>query len=73
MNIKSDINLEVTYNNELVLQNSNYDHSTFQLSIFGKKINKKTDCVTIEFNNFKELEDIVKDFKNKCKLLKIKL
>ena len=67
------VNLEVDYDNLLVLKANNLEDSSFKLAIFGREVNQETDEVEIKFNNIKELEDVITDFKNKCKLLKIKI
>lgn len=67
------VNLEVDYDNLLILKANNSEDSGFKLAIFGREVNQETDEVEIKFNNIKELEDVITDFKNKCKVLKIKV
>lgn len=67
------IHLEVDYGNQLILKADSSEDTGIKLSIFGIAIDERTDEVTIEFENIKELEDVIIDFKNKCKLLKIKI
>ena len=53
------------YGTLLQISQSTFEHSTIKFSLLDVEEDNKTGESSIEFSSFKELEDIIKDFKNK--------
>ena len=66
----SNVTLEVTYNNKLMLSSSVHDNANkqmncFNLSILDEEMDTTTGKTTMLFYEIKELEEIIANFKNK--------
>lgn len=64
----SDTTLTITYDIEgdlLQFSQSTFQHSTLKMSLIDIKEDTQSGETTIEFNDFKELEDCINDFKLK--------
>ena len=54
----------------LQFSQSTFEHTTLKMSILDKDVERSTGETTIELEDFKELEDCIKDFKTKFNKLK---
>ncbi len=67
------ITYKIENTDELIeLNASSYEDTTFNISILDKEMDKRTGETTVTFGSIKELRDILTDFENKLKALKIK-